>query len=138
YTTKITTELEPLMATTILNGTFGMSKAQIENHPLQEKMAGFTRINELKNVALDQWTSSISVDDNVLTLSDLSLTSNNIGLELNGTQNLVNENIDFSISLLLPNRFKNTIAKVITSQAADALTRDNGTLVIPLRVTGSY
>jgi|GEM_PF-300221 len=138
YTTKITPDLEPLIATTIFDGTFGMSKARVEDHPLQEKLISYTKINALSNVALDKWNSSLSVDDNILTINNLSLTSDDIGLELNGTQNLETEKVDFSIALLLPSRFKNTIASVITGRAADALTRDNGTIMVPLRVTGTY
>ncbi|MCW9708652.1 DUF748 domain-containing protein [Fodinibius salsisoli] len=138
YTTKIDTELNPLIPTTLLNGTFGMSEAQVHNHPLQQKLSGFTKIKTLQDVVLDQWKSSIAIDKNILTISDLSLTSKDIGLELNGTQNLQNDNIDFQISLLLPERFKSDIASAITSQAANALTRDNNTIMVPLRVTGNY
>jgi hypothetical protein len=138
YTTQISEELSPLLATTVLDGTFGMSQARVENHPIQERLASFTKINILRDVALDQWQSSVSVNNQVLTLKDLSLTSDDIGMELNGTHNLASEKIDFSISLLLPNRFKSAIASVITSQAADALTRENGTILVPLRVTGTY
>lgn len=138
YTTQITTDLDPLLATTVLNGSFRMSKARIENHPLQQRMSTYTKINELRDVALDKWQSTVSVDDNVLTINDLSLTSNNIGLRMDGTQHLVTDKIDFHVSLLLPARFKQTIGTVITSQAADALTRENGTVMVPLRITGNY
>lgn len=138
YTTEIDTELNPLIPTTVLNGTFGMSKAQIQNHPLQEGIAGFTRINTLRDVALDQWESTISVEDNILTISELTLTSSDIGMELNGTQHLQTDQIDFKVSVLLPGRFKQTIAPVITKQAANALTRDNGTIMVPLQITGTY
>lgn len=138
YTTKITPDLEPLLATTVLNGNFGMSKARVNNHPIQQKLGSYTKINALNNVVLDQWQSVISVNSNILTIKDLSLTSDDIGLELNGTQNLKTEKIDFSVALLLPQRFKGAIASVITSRAADALTRDNGTILVPLRITGTY
>lgn len=138
YTTQISESLDPLLPTTIINGNFGMSKAQINDHPIQQRLASFTKLKALRNVALDRWESTVSVNDQILTIKDLSLTSDDIGLELNGTQHLVTDKIDFSISLLLPNRFKNAIASVITSQAADALTQDNGTIMVPLRVTGTY
>lgn len=138
YTTQISTALDPLLATTELTGSFGMSKARVVNHPLQQKLSSYTKINELRDVALDKWQSSVSVDDNILTFRDLSLTSDNIGLQLDGTQHLVTDKIDFHVALLLPARFKKTIASVITSQAAEALTRENGTLMVPLRITGNY
>ena len=68
----------------------------------------------------------------------MTLTSSDVGVELNGTQHLQTDKIDFQVSLLLPGRFKNTIASVITSQAANALTRENGTVMVPLRITGLY
>jgi len=37
----------------------------------------------------------------------------------------------------LPGRFKSAIASVITKQAADALTQENGTITVPLRITGT-
>jgi len=138
YTTKITPDLEPLLATTVLNGNFGMSKARINNHPIQQKLGSYTGINALNDVVLDKWQSAISVTNSILTINDLSLTSDDIGLELNGTQHLETDKIDFSVALLLPQRFKGAIASVITSRAADALTRDNGTIMVPLRITGTY
>lgn len=138
YTTKIDPQLNPLLPTTVLDGTFGMSKARIENHPLQQRMASYTKINQLRDVALDQWQSTLAVRDNVLTINNLSLTSSDIGMELSGTQHLVTDAIDFRVTLLLPSRFRDRIASVITSQAADALTRDNGTIMVPLRITGNY
>lgn len=138
YTTQIDTELNPLILTTVMDGGFGMSQAHIQNHPLQQKLADFTKIKALSDATLDQWQSSISIDDNILTISDLSLTSSNIGLELDGTHHLQSEKVDFHASLMLPGRFKETIASVITSRAADALTKDNGAILVPLRITGTY
>lgn len=138
YTTKIDTELNPMIPTTVMDGTFGMSKARVQNHPLQEGIAAFTKVNTLRDVALDQWESTISVKDNILTITDLTLTSSDIGMELNGTHHLQTDDINYHVSVNLPGRFKKTIAPVITSQAANALTRDNGTVMVPLQITGTY
>lgn len=138
YTTKIDPQLNPLIPTTVMNGTFGMSRAQVQNHPLQQALAKFGNLNELRDIVLDEWKSTIAIDDNVLKFKDLSLTSNDIGLELSGTQQLQTDKIDFHVSLLLPGRFKNDIASVITSQAANALTQENKTIEVPLRITGTY
>ncbi|SMO51698.1 AsmA family protein [Fodinibius sediminis] len=138
YTTEIDSELNPLLPTTLLDGTMGMSKARIHNHPLQQSMADFVKINALRDIALDQWKSAISVKNNVLTISDLTLTSSDLGMELNGTQHLQTDKINFHVSLILPGRYKENIAPVITSQAANALTRKNGTIMVPLQITGTY
>src|SRR5699024_3872491 len=102
YSTKIDTALNPLIPTTALDVTVGMSKAVINNHPVQEKLVGFMGIQQLKQVALDEWKSNIAVKNSVLHITDLTLTSDDIGLELNGTQDLVSDKIDFSASILLP------------------------------------
>ncbi|HLR76735.1 MAG TPA: AsmA-like C-terminal region-containing protein, partial [Balneolaceae bacterium] len=138
YTTKIDTALNPLISTTLLSGTFGMSDAVVNNHPLQKKLAGFLNLKEFNRVVLDQWESTVLVKDNILHLKDLTLTSDDIGFELNGTQNLITDKIDFSVSVLLPARFKKAIASVITARAASALSRDDGTIRVPLRITGTY
>jgi hypothetical protein len=58
-------------------------------------------------------------------------------MEMNGTKHMVKQTIDYQMKLFLPGRFKNAIASVITKQAADALTQKNGTIMLPLRITGT-
>lgn len=138
YKTKIDSALNPMIPTTTMLGSFGMNSARINNHPLQQKIAGFLNIEAIRNVTIDNWESAVSINNSVLTLSDLSISSNNIGLELNGTQHLVTDKIDFNVNVILPERYKEAVASVITSRAVDALARDDGSLRIPLRITGTY
>lgn len=92
---------------------------------------------ELNNLALDEWNATFSISNGILRFSDFRLTSENIGIELTGTQNLVTDEINFTAQLLLPASFRNGIASVISSQAVDALSRDNGTIVVPVQITGT-
>ncbi len=137
YYSELDVYLNPLLKTTEMKGNFGMTKSRLSGHPLQNKLADLFKAGELRNAVLDQWESTFTVDDRVLTLKDLRLTSGDIGVELDGTQHLVDETIDYKVKAYLPGRYKSAIASVITKQAADALTQQNGTLVVPLHVRGT-
>lgn len=120
-----------------MSGNFGMTKSRLKGHPLQNSMASLLRANELRNMVLDEWKSTYSLDNSIFTIKNLRLTSGDIGMELNGTQHMLTENINYQTKLFLPGRFKDDIASVITKKAADALTQDNGTVMVPLRIKGT-
>ncbi|MGK7370374.1 MAG: hypothetical protein ACNS64_09180, partial [Candidatus Halalkalibacterium sp. M3_1C_030] len=137
YYSELNQFLDPVIATTKMDGNFGMTKSRLKNHPLQLRIATLLKAQELESVSLDEWKSTFSVSDTVLTLKNLRLTSSDVGMELNGTQQLVSQKINYQMKLLLPPRFKKAIASVITTQATEALTQENGTIMLPLRVTGT-
>lgn len=137
YFTELDETITPDIVTTDANGSFGMDRANLSGHPIQMTLSRFLRASELESVNLDEWTANFTIKDAVMTLEDLRLTSDNIGIELNGTQHMVTEEIDFSATLFLPERFKGAIASVISNRAADALQREDGTLAVPVRITGT-
>lgn len=137
YYSELDKFLGPVIKTTKMDGNFGMTKSRLKNHPVQLRIASLLNTPELQSASLDEWKSTFDVNNSVLTIKNLRLTSSDAGMELNGTQHLVTEKIDYDMKLFLPGRFKKAIASVITSQAADALTRENGTIMVPLEVTGT-
>ncbi|MDZ7681855.1 MAG: AsmA-like C-terminal region-containing protein [Fodinibius sp.] len=137
YYSELNEYLEPLIATSKMDGNFGMTKSRLKGHPLQDKLASLFKAKEFRNVVLDEWKSTYTLENNIFTINDLRLTSGDIGMELNGTQHMVNGSINYQTKLFLPGRFKSAIASVITKQAADALTQENGTIIVPLRITGT-
>ncbi|MGD8749113.1 MAG: AsmA-like C-terminal region-containing protein [Balneolaceae bacterium] len=137
YYSELNVYLDPQIETSKMNGHFGMTKARLKGHPLQEKLATLLKAGEFQNIALDEWKSTFNLDNSILTLKNLKLTSGDIGMEMNGTKHMVKQTIDYQMKLFLPGRFKNAIASVITKQAADALTQKNGTIMLPLRITGT-
>jgi hypothetical protein len=137
YYSELDKYLDPLIKTSEMEGSFGMTKARLKGHPLQIKIAEFIRIPELKNAALDKWQSTFNLDNSILTFKNLELTSGDIGLGLNGTQHLVKGTINYQAKIFLPGQFKDDIASVITTQAVNALTRKNGTVMVPIRITGT-
>ncbi|MDX1585908.1 MAG: AsmA-like C-terminal region-containing protein, partial [Balneolaceae bacterium] len=137
YYSALNRFLDPVIGTTEMDGNFGMTKSRLKNHPLQLRIASMLNAQELESVSLDEWKSTYTVSDTVLTLKNLRLTSSDVGLELNGTQHLVSQRINYQMKLLLPARFKKAISSILTTQATEALTQENGSIMMPLRVTGT-
>ncbi len=137
YESGLNVYLEPQLPTSTMKGTFGMSKAVLEGHPVQVKLADRLNAGNLKRMALDKWESSYNLKDRLFTINDLSLTSGNIGVELNGNKHLVSEVMDYQMTLYLPSRFDKAIASVISDRALKALKQEDGTTMLPLRVSGS-
>ena len=137
YSTELDETLTPDVTTTQADGSFGMTRARLRGHPIQERIADFLKVNELRSLALDEWTATYTIADAVLTFEDFRLTSENIGIELEGTQHMVTDEINYTATLLLPERFKSGIASVISGRAADALQREDGTMTVPILITGT-
>lgn len=138
YFSELNVYLEPEIETTTMNGTFGMTKSRLKGHPLQDRLADLLKTKEFRNIALDQWKSTYTLKNSVFTVKNLRLTSGDIGMEMNGTRHLVKGDINYQMKLFLPGRFKSAIASVITKQGAEALSRENGTIMLPLRITGTH
>ncbi|NBC04546.1 MAG: hypothetical protein GVY20_12685 [Bacteroidetes bacterium] len=137
YTAQLQPNLSPDITTADANGTFGMSKVRLANHPIQAKIAEFLKTPELSSLTLDRWNANFTMDESIMTLENLNLTSGNLGLELNGNLNMVSDNINYQATLLLPERFKNGIASIISGRAADALQLDDGRMAVPIQITGT-
>lgn len=137
YRTELTPAVEPDISTTVAEGTFGMSRASIEGHPIQKKIAEFLKTPELEKLTLDEWNATFSIQDTVMTLENLSITSGNLGLRLDGSLHMLSDQINYKATLLLPERFKAGIASVISNRAADAMQLEDGRLAVPVRITGT-
>ncbi|TNE74691.1 AsmA family protein [bacterium] len=137
YLSEIDSLMSPDLKTSNGTGTFGMTKSRIKNHPIQLEVANLSGIKELSNIALDNWTANYVIKNGLMTISNMKLTSGNIGAELNGTYDLVNDKMNFAMSLFLPKSYNTQLAKWITKDGVDALTNKNGTVIIPIKLTGS-
>jgi len=137
YLTELDEYIDPDITTTEASGTFGMSRARLRGHPAQEQLARWLGADELRSMALDEWNARFRIQDSVLELQDFRLTSEGIGIELDGTQNLVTDEIDFTAQFSLPSRFRSGLSSVLSSQVVDALSREDGIIVVPVRITGT-
>jgi hypothetical protein len=137
YSAQLQPNLSPDVSTADATGTFGMSKVRLAGHPIQAKIAEFLKTPELATLTLDRWNANFLMEGEIMTLENLTLTSGNLGLELNGTLNMLTDKIDYKATLLLPERFKKGIATVISGRAADALQLEDGRLAVPIEITGT-
>ncbi|MEX0661809.1 MAG: AsmA-like C-terminal region-containing protein [Balneolaceae bacterium] len=137
YFTEFDETITPDMTTTDADGSFGMTRASLEGHPIQTRVAQLLQADELNKVNLDEWTAMFTIRDAVLTFEDFNLTSDNIGVELEGTQHMITDEIDFKATLMLPEQFKGAIASVISNRAADALQAEDGRMAVPVLITGT-
>ena len=137
YATELDQTITPDITTTEAEGTFGMTRARLRGHPIQERVADFLKVDELRSLALDEWTATYTISESILTFKDFTLTSEDIGMELEGTQHMVTDEINYTATLLLPEQFKSGIASVISGRAADALQREDGTMTVPIIITGT-
>ena len=137
YASQLQPNLEVDINTADASGTFGMTRARLEGHPIQSRIAEFLNASELERLTLDEWNAGFSISDTVMTIRDFNITSGNLGIQLDGTLHMVNDRINYRATLLLPERFKQGIASVISTRAADALQLEDGRMAVPIRITGT-
>jgi hypothetical protein len=119
------------------NGNFGIERARLKGHPTQNVIADLLRSPELKDLSLDNWTALFKIDDGVLTLTDMNLTSKDIGLIMNGTQNLIEDQLNYKIRLRLPERYGDRLAGIVSAEAVTALKQPDGIIILPLVLVGT-
>ncbi len=137
YRSELDEYLTPLLSTTSVSGRFGMGRTRFQGHPLQQRVADLLNIEELRRGDLDSWSSTFRVENSMMRVDSVRMTSSNIGVGLSGSRHLAEGKIDYRLRLYLPGRFREAIASVITPQATDALSREDGTIMVPLRFTGT-
>ncbi len=137
YVSDMDVFLDPVIPSIVSAGTFSMEQARMRNHPTQVRAADLLRTPEIRDLRLDDLNSSFTIGNSVMTLTDFNLTSREIGLELNGTQHLENEEIRYSAVVVLPGNLANNLTPVITQEGVNALKREDGKVPIPLRIRGT-
>lgn len=137
YITEMDVFLEPVIPTTVSEGSFTMAQARMKDHPAQIRVADALRSQELRDLSLDDVDAIFNIESSVMTLERFNLTSQDIGLELEGTQHLETEEMDYTASVILPGRLSNNLEPVITSAGVSALTREDGKMPIPIRIRGT-
>lgn len=137
YRSELDAYLTPLLPTTSVSGQFGMGRTRFQGHPLQQRVADLLEMEELRRGDLDSWSSTFQVENSMMRIDSVRMTSSNIGVGLSGSRHLTEGTIDYRLRLFLPGRFREAIASVITPQATDALSREDGTIMVPLRFTGT-
>ncbi|MCH8568943.1 MAG: AsmA family protein [Balneolales bacterium] len=137
YITDMDSFLDPIIPTTRSNGTFSMDRARVLNHPVQVQASDLLRSPSLRDLSLDDVEARYNIRNSVMTLESFNLTSQDIGLTLTGTQHLENEQINYTATIVLPGSLGSNLEPVLTREGVQALTREDGKIPIPLRVSGT-
>lgn len=129
--------LEPDMMALRAEGDFGMEEARIVDHPVQVGLANLLGSDDLKDLALDQWTAIYDIEDGQMELEDFNLTSKDLGLNLSGNQDLIEDELDYRAEVVLPGEWTDRLGDRVPREGREALKRDDGKLVLPITIRGS-
>jgi hypothetical protein len=138
YKTALDSYLNPETATTQAEGSIGMTEVRFRNHPVQNKLADFLKIPELKDIGLNAWTINYRIGQSLLNLQEMRITAREFTFELDGTENLTTQDISYRARIYLPSRYTNAIAGLLPREAVDALMRPDSSIVLPLLISGTY
>jgi len=137
YSTWLNIYLDPEVETTKATGTFLMKRGTLKDHPMQVRVADLLKISEIRDLSIDDIDAKYRIANGVITFEHFNLTSRDMGMQLDGTQNLLNDQINFRLSLIMPGRFAEFLRPVITAQGVEAITREDGKMVLPVTATGT-
>jgi uncharacterized protein YhdP len=137
YMTGIDYYFEQDTPTIVASGTFGVTRARLRGHPIQGAVADLLGASELRDMSLDTFNARFGIRDGIMTLTDMNLTSRDIGMTLNGTQNLIDDRLDYKVQLRLPERYSDRLATLITAEGVAALRNDDNIVILPLAIVGT-
>lgn len=138
YKTALDSYLNPQTATTDASGSFGMSAVRIKNHPIQLALADFLKAPELKDIGLNEWQTNYVIGKSMMTIKEMKLKARDIGLELDGFENMTTDQITYQAKIFLPKRLTASIAQVLPAEASRALIQADSTFLLPLKISGTY
>ncbi|KPQ00885.1 MAG: AsmA protein [Bacteroidetes bacterium HLUCCA01] len=137
YKAGMNAMMEQDTPTILAGGSFGVSRGRLRNHPIQNAAADLLGNNELRDLSLDTFDAQYAIEDGIMTLTDLNITSRDIGMVMNGTQNLLEDRLDYALRLRLPERYDAQLGRLLTPQVVEALKAEEGIVVLPLALVGS-
>lgn len=123
--------------TIVANGSFGIARARLRNHPTQLAVARLLNMPEFNDLSMDTWTARFSINEGVMTLTDMNLTSRDAGLTINGTQHLVTNEVNYKLRVRLPEQYAQRLSGILNADAIEALKQSDGIILLPLVVTGT-
>ncbi|MBN1945792.1 MAG: AsmA family protein [Bradymonadales bacterium] len=140
-TVDLTSDLDEYLSmvkpTLRMNGRFNMGQGVIAGHPIQNGIADAIRLDSIRNVPLSSWLATFRVEDGVLHLNDVNLTSQDMALELGGSQNLASNELDYRADVVLPRQVAERLGGVLPAEGVQALVRQDGRVGIPVTIRGT-
>lgn len=118
-------------------GGFGITGAQLQNHPLQKSIATYLNMPEITNMALEGWNTNFVINGGIIELKDLKFNSRFGGFSLNGTQNLASGDVNYKVEIRLPEQFSSRLTNLVPGDALVTLRQESNVIMLPLLVSGS-
>ncbi len=137
YQTDFDKSLSPVIKSTNAKGIFGTKGVHLDGSPMQHQLAKLFKDSSFVNIVIDDWKANYTIKDGILTLKNMQLTSKDIGMKMDGTQNLMDDRIDYDVTIYLPPRFEKGLASVLSTDGVKAMTQKNGTIEVPLAFKGT-
>ncbi len=116
------------------SGSFSLSNAVIQNHPIQKAFSSYFNSNAFQNIDIKQWTQAFTIENGKVNVNNLSFGAKDFDFKVNGWQSVDGKN-DFAIDAKLPQALVNKIADKLPAPVA-ALIGSQKSITLPFSVTG--
>lgn len=116
------------------SGSFSLTNATLQNHPIQKAFDGFFKSDQFKSFSIKQWTQAFAIKDGKLDVSNLSLGAKDFDFKINGWQSIDGKN-NFDVDAKLPAALTAKIMDKLPSPVA-ALVKTQKQITLPFSVGG--
>lgn len=116
------------------NGSFSLSKASIQNHPIQKAFSKYFNSDRFDKINLDHWTQTFSVEKGKININNLNFGTKDLSFKVNGWQSLDGKN-DFAIDANLPQALVSKIADKLPTPIASFVSSKKQ-ISLPFNISG--
>jgi uncharacterized protein involved in outer membrane biogenesis len=118
------------------NGTVHMQDGKLTGLPLMQKLADYTSLDNLRQLAFKDWANAFSIQDGRLAVKDLKVNAGTTGLLVNGSQGL-DGSMDYNLTVKLPDDVSGRLKLPGIGDQLIGLLKDNdGRINLNFLVTG--
>jgi len=119
-------------------GDLSVSDAELNEHPIQVRLADYLETPQLKTLKISDWFQPFRIENGRLFVENLSVKSEQVAVTANGWQSL-DGSVEMDFEVLLPRELSEGVRKEVPKELVPVLFDERGSRVlVPLRVTGSY
>lgn len=123
-------------ATLASQGSFGVTEAEMRDHPIQGAVASFLNAPQLRSLAFSDWTQTFRIEQGRLNIEGLSLRARGVELLADGWQ-AIDGTMEMRFDLILPPELTAGLQAKLPAAAAGALpAAPDGRVLVPLQLAG--
>ncbi len=119
------------------NGNVQIHDGRFVGYPVMASIAGFTGIDELRQVDFQSWKNSFTITDGRILIKDLIISAGNTDFNVNGAQSF-DGTLDYSVAIKLPQELSQKLKVGGTAgQLLNTFKDKEGKLTVNLLVSGN-